>query len=125
MITDPIGSVQTLTESIETPWGTYAPGCLVTIHAGTETGWIIDLDPLPTLGQQHRIEIPASAVTIWHTPIRVVEQPMPDTVTVPVRILAELYLTASIDAQVRADSHLGPGLVDAVVDRHDRKVGLR
>lgn len=127
MTTDPIGSVQALTASTQTPWGHYAPGNLVTIHAGTETGWIIDLDPLPNMiGQPHRIEVPHSSLTVWHNAIARASQPAPELepdthVTLPADVFAELYLSATIDAQIHADTTLGPATIDAIVARHDTR----
>ncbi|WP_027503326.1 hypothetical protein [Rhodococcus sp. UNC363MFTsu5.1] len=113
---DPIGTVQALTAAVETPWGTYAPGVLVTITAATETGWIIDVDPLPTPGRRHRIEIPATALTAW------AEGPaLHGRISIPADALAELYLNATIEAQMTAESLCGTTLIDALVARHDAR----
>ncbi|QMU22522.1 hypothetical protein [Gordonia rubripertincta] len=42
-----------------------------------------------------------------------------DSIRVPVALLAELYLSAPLDIQTRADGELGVEVCDALVDIHD------
>lgn len=66
----PIGTLQALTQPIDTPWGTYAPGTLVTILNGNDTGWTVDLDVVARPnGFPHIIDIPTDAIRAWKNTI--------------------------------------------------------
>jgi hypothetical protein len=67
----PIGTLQALTQAVDTMWGTYAPGTLVTVLDGTEGGWTVDLDVVtrPAHGHPHHVEIPVDAIRVWKATI--------------------------------------------------------
>ena len=67
----PIGSLQSLTQPVETPWGTYAPGTMVIVLDGTEDGWTVDLDvgTRARNGLPHHATIPANAIRAWKSTI--------------------------------------------------------
>ena len=66
----PIGTLQALTQSVDTMWGTYAPGTLVTILDGTEDGWTVDLDVVARpQGHPHHVEIPKDAIRAWKSTV--------------------------------------------------------